>query len=193
MQRNADDFGSERMSADQIDDERTNLAFQKRIPQRSDASINGRATWSALKSKILAEESRNHLASDRQHNVAKTQHDRTKVNRQTKDDATDARHGTTMKRQPLQKTWSLLIRRNSRPAEQGKPSPGNRPTDTSAVSSLRVDASKRDPRALNEEQLKRLTKSELDRIARAEDLPYRSKMNKAQLARTLRKHFRQAS
>jgi hypothetical protein len=50
-----------------------------------------------------------------------------------------------------------------------------------------------DPRSLNEEQLKRLTKTELVQIARHEDLPYRTKMNKAQLARTLRKHFRQPS
>jgi phage gp16-like protein len=48
-----------------------------------------------------------------------------------------------------------------------------------------------DPRSLNEEELKRLTKETLVRIARDEALPYRSKMNKAQLARTLRKHFRQ--
>ncbi len=50
-----------------------------------------------------------------------------------------------------------------------------------------------DPRSLNEEELKRLTKETLVRIARHEDLPNRSKMNKAQLARTLRKHFRQPS
>ena len=44
---------------------------------------------------------------------------------------------------------------------------------------------------LNEEELKRLTKNELDLLARHEQLPLRSKMNKAQLARTLRRHYRQ--
>lgn len=45
---------------------------------------------------------------------------------------------------------------------------------------------------LNEEELKRLPKETLLTIARTEDLPNRSKMNKAQLARTLRRHFRKA-
>jgi hypothetical protein len=47
-----------------------------------------------------------------------------------------------------------------------------------------------DPHRLNEEELKRLGKDRLLRIARDENLPNRSKMNKAQLARTLRRHFR---
>ncbi|MBA3315317.1 MAG: hypothetical protein H0T47_18775 [Planctomycetaceae bacterium] len=50
-----------------------------------------------------------------------------------------------------------------------------------------------DPRFLNEVELNRLTKETLVQIAREEELPYRSKMNKAQLARTLRRHFRQPS
>jgi hypothetical protein len=50
-----------------------------------------------------------------------------------------------------------------------------------------------DPRELNEEELKRLTKDDLVSIARNEALPNRSKMNKAQLARTLRRHFRRAA
>ena len=50
-----------------------------------------------------------------------------------------------------------------------------------------------DPRALNEEELKRLSKDCLVSIARDEALPNRSKMNKAQLARTLRRHFRRAA
>jgi hypothetical protein len=47
-----------------------------------------------------------------------------------------------------------------------------------------------DARCLNEEELNRLPKQTLLTLARDESLPNRSKMNKAQLARTLRKHFR---
>ncbi len=50
-----------------------------------------------------------------------------------------------------------------------------------------------DVHGLREVQLKRLTKRVLLSIARKADLPGRSKMNKAQLARTLHKHFRTAS
>lgn len=49
-----------------------------------------------------------------------------------------------------------------------------------------------DPRDLNEQELNRLSKETLLTIARSESLPNRSKMNKAQLARTLRKHLRKA-
>jgi len=49
-----------------------------------------------------------------------------------------------------------------------------------------------DPRDLNEQELNRLSKEALLTIARSESLPNRSKMNKAQLARTLRKHLRKA-
>lgn len=56
-----------------------------------------------------------------------------------------------------------------------------------------LHTSREQARRLNEEELKRLTKDELDTLARDEQLPLRSKMNKAQLARTLRRHFRQAS
>ena len=49
-----------------------------------------------------------------------------------------------------------------------------------------------DPRDLNEQELNRLSKETLLTIARGESLPNRSKMNKAQLARTLRKHLRKA-
>ena len=45
---------------------------------------------------------------------------------------------------------------------------------------------------LTEERLKRLTKRQLVGLARREALPNRSKMNKAQLARTLRRHFQAA-
>ena len=48
-------------------------------------------------------------------------------------------------------------------------------------------------RRLNEEEVKRLTKEQLVELARHEELPQRSKMNKAQLARTLRRHFRRAA
>lgn len=47
-----------------------------------------------------------------------------------------------------------------------------------------------DARCLNEAELNRLPKEALLTLARGESLPNRSKMNKAQLARTLRKHFR---
>lgn len=57
---------------------------------------------------------------------------------------------------------------------------------SSAVGSLQA-------RRLNEEELKRLTKEQLVQLARHEELPQRSKMNKAQLARSLRRHFRRAA
>jgi hypothetical protein len=47
--------------------------------------------------------------------------------------------------------------------------------------------------SIREERLKRLSKEELVRLARSEDLPHRSKMNKAQLARTLRRHYQRAA
>ena len=62
--------------------------------------------------------------------------------------------------------------------------------DTAERSSWKYAESHADPRELNEEELKRLSKERLVSIARNEALPNRSKMNKAQLARTLRKHFR---
>ena len=62
-----------------------------------------------------------------------------------------------------------------------KDSPARRPVD------------RHDPSELSEVQLKHLSKEELLTIARRESLPNRSKMNKAQLARTLRKHFRNAA
>src|SRR5690606_30962526 len=49
--------------------------------------------------------------------------------------------------------------------------------------------SQQQAKSLNEEELKRLTKEELVWLARNEALPHRSKMNKAQLARTLRRHY----
>ncbi len=67
-------------------------------------------------------------------------------------------------------------------ARKGQPRRGSRPL---------LRTSREQARRLNEEELKRLTKNELDLLARHEQLPLRSKMNKAQLARTLRRHYRQ--
>ncbi len=67
-----------------------------------------------------------------------------------------------------------------------------RPTAAASKSPAAMTTDFGDARGLNEEELKRLPKQTLATIARDESLPNRSKMNKAQLARTLRKHFRKA-
>lgn len=125
---------------------------------------------------------------------AKTRHAPTNQDWQTKAGTVEARHGKTMKQHLANAAWKLIGNEERHASDRAELSQAERSAaNTGAVRTAQGSSTQRDPRSLNEEQLKRLTKTELVQIARNEELPNRSKMNKAQLARTLRKHFRQPS
>jgi len=185
------------MSANQSDGKSTRPAerwcFDKQI-QASPRCVGSR--WSVRKSQMdvqASERREGGSRSDRTGDEANSQHVWTKDDWQTKDGSADVCNGNIMKRTLPKEAWDLLTEEQKQATEQQQ-APGERSVaETEAVKAARAYVRKGDPRSLNEEQLKRLTKTELVRIARKEDLPYRSKMNKAQLARTLRRHFRQPS
>lgn len=184
------------MSADQSDEKDARRALRPRIQQQIQASskCRGPGRWLARKSQLVVLEHGGCCRGDRNRDEAKSPHAWTKENWQTKAGAADARHGKIMNCD-LPQEAPILLTDEQKQAVETKQTPhgGQNVANTAAAKAARAYVTRHDPRSLNEEQLKRLTKIELVQIARRVDLPYRSKMNKAQLARTLRRHFRQPS
>lgn len=184
------------MSADHDDEKYTKPALHRRIKQELQESSKGgrQGQWSARKSRMLVQEYERQgggYKQDANRGEAKTIGRRTEQDWQTEEGSASARRGSTMKRHLPKRAWNLLTDGQRQTAETKQTSQGEQfVPHTQAATAARAYVAHDDPRGLNEEELKRLTKAELVRIARDEELPNRSKMNKAQLARTLRKHFR---
>ncbi len=187
------------MSADHTDSNYTKPELRERLKSEIQASSKGgrKGQWSARKSQMLVrqyEQQGGGYHGDKNHDEAKSLRTWTKEDWQTKNSSGHARTGKTMKRYLPKQAWDLLSAAEQRATETKKTSHGEQyVANTEPAKAARSYVVKGDPSSLNEQQLNRLTKETLVQIARKEDLPQRSKMNKAQLARTLRKHFRTES
>jgi hypothetical protein len=187
------------MSVSQCDDNSTSSDRRRRLNHRIPASSNGIGPGRPChrKSHLVVLELDRDADGDRrvrQRDVANSPHAWTNENWSTKASAADDRHGKIMNCYLPEEALHLLTDEQKQAVQTKQTSHGQEyVANTEAAKAARAYVTRHDPRSLNEEQLKRLTKTELVQIARKEELPYRSKMNKAQLARTLRKHFRQPS
>lgn len=189
------------MSGDQGEAKYTKPALRRRIKADLQRSAKGgrRGQWSARKSQLLVQEYERRgggYVGDVNRGEGDSLREWTAQDWRTRDGSARARTGTTTKRYLPKRAWDLLgddakrrtesrKRRADGAVEQSVP-------NTAEAKPARADIDHGDAHGLREAQLKRLTLRELLTIARKEDLPGRSKMNKAQLARTLHKHFRTA-
>ena len=190
------------MSGDQGEAKYTKPSLRRRIKTDLQKSAKGGrpGRWSARKSQLLVREYERQgggYVGDANRDEAASLREWTAQDWQTRDGSARARSGRTTKRYLPKRAWGLLGDDEKRRTEaekrrgsaEGEPAVPN----TAAAKAARAYVDHGDAHGLREVQLKRLTKQELLSIARTEDLPGRSKMNKAQLARTLHKHFRTAS
>ena len=183
------------MPTDHDEDKYTKPALRRRIKQALQNSSKGgrKGQWSARKRQLLVQEYERQgggYKGDQNHHEADSLRQWTDQEWQTKEGSADARRGSKMQRYLPKQAWNLLSENEQRATEQKKASTnGQYVPNTETAQAARAYVDRDDPSRLNEEQLKRLTKEKLSQIARKEELPNRSKMNKAQLARTLRKHF----
>lgn len=183
------------MPTDHYEDKYTKPVLRRQIKLKIQRSPKGgrKCQWSARKSQMLAQEYERQggdYKGNNNHQEASSLNKWTEQDWQTKEGSADARNGSKMKRYLPKEAWDLLTEEQKKATEQKKTSEDSQfVANTEAAKAARAYVDHDDPSRLNEEQLKRLTKARLAEIARSEELPNRSKMNKAQLARTLRKHF----
>ena len=180
----------------------TKPALRRRIKEELQNSSKGgrKGQWSARKSQLLVQEYERQgggYKESKKDDAARSLEKWTDQNWQTKEGSADADTGKGMQRYLPEAAWKLLSDEEQKQAEaqkaRGETSGQQFVPNTEAAKAARAFVDRGDASRLREDQLKRLTKQSLLQIARDAELPNRSKMAKAQLARALRKYFRSES
>ena len=154
--------------------------------------------WSARKSQMLVQEYEKRgggYKKDEKDADAESLEEWTDQNWQTKDGSADASApGGGTKRYLPERAWDLLSdeekdRTDRKKREAGDDAAKQYVANTVEAKAARAFVDHGDASELSEDQLNRLTKSELDDLASTEDVDGRSKMDKAELAAALRSHY----
>jgi len=188
--------------SDDYEEKYTKPDLRRQIKRElTDSDKGGRpGQWSARKSQMLVQEYERRgggYKQDRKDDDAKSLERWTDQNWQTADGSAYADDGTRMKRYLPENAWDLLSNQEKRRAketkQQGDRSGEQFVENTAAAKAARAYVEHGDASDLTSDQLDRLTKKDLVKIARKNEISGRSKMRKAELIRAIDRHFNQDS
>ncbi len=152
--------------------------------------------WSARKAQLLAQEYKNEGGGYIGGKDKRAKHlDKwTEQEWQTKEGSGDAETGKGMKRYLPKRAWELLSDEQKKQTDRRKQESGRQYiSNTPVARAARAYVDHNDATLLGEDQLRRLSRNELENLARAYDIRGRSHMKKDQLAHVLHTGFSRAN
>ncbi len=172
--------------------------LRERLKEEIKASDKGgrKGQWSARKAQMLAQEYKNQGGDYVGEKGPRSKHldTWTKQHWQTKGGKGKADTGDGMKRYLPERAWELLSDEQKKETENKKRKGGKQfVANTRAARAARAYVDHGDATQLDEQQLKRLSKSEVMHLARQYDISGRSHMNKSELAHILYGGFTKAN
>jgi hypothetical protein len=179
-------------TAEDYEDQYTKPQLRADLKEKIKAGDKGGkpGQWSARKSQLLAHEYEKQGGGykDEKTDEQKSLEEWTNEDWQTKEGDANAAGGE--KRYLPEKAWDLLSHDEKKKAEQKKRSEARQYVEnTAAAKAARKYVSHDDASELSVEQLERLTRDELDDLARDRAVTGRSKMDKQELAHVLHDSF----